>query len=117
MPLTFNPSSMPPQVLSVSVYNRSIQKLAIRNTMAEEHIIQAHCNGCRHTTNHRVLKSRNQSGSDEEQGFHWETQYDMLECCGCEEVTLRRIRDTPACRIVSPNGNPVPRQNPTDFWI
>jgi hypothetical protein len=53
-------------------------------------IVKAHCNECRHITNHKVLKSRKQTGSDREQGFWWETRFDMLECCGCEEVMLRR---------------------------
>ena len=58
--------------------------------MAEEHTLHAHCNECRRTTTQRILKSTTDSGSDEEQGFYWKTQYDMLQCCGCEEVSLKR---------------------------
>jgi len=53
-------------------------------------LAKVHCNQCRHATNHRILKSISNSGSDEEQGFFWRTEYEMLECCGCEEVVLRR---------------------------
>src|ERR1035437_7978842 len=59
----------------------------------EKKIVKAHCNGCRHVTNHKVLKSRRISGSDEEQGFWWHIQYDTLECCGCEEIALRRLEE------------------------
>jgi len=53
-------------------------------------LFKAHCNGCRQTTNHRVLKSHVDTGSDDEQGFAWRTEYTMLECCGCNEVVLKR---------------------------
>jgi len=53
-------------------------------------VFSVHCNHCRRTTNHRVLKSCIHTGSDDEQGFWWRTAYDMLECCGCNEVVLRR---------------------------
>lgn len=52
--------------------------------------MQAHCNKCRRTTNHRVLQSREQTGRDDEQGFWWRTNYDMLECLGCGDVMLRQ---------------------------
>jgi hypothetical protein len=29
-------------------------------------------------------------GSDIEQGFYWETIYDIFQCCGCDAVVLRR---------------------------
>jgi hypothetical protein len=59
----------------------------------DEKTIRAHCNECRQQTNHRILRTQVQSGSDEEQGFSWRTRFDMLECCGCEEVTLRRVHE------------------------
>jgi len=31
------------------------------------------------------------TGSDDEQGFSWKTEYSMLECCGCDEVMLKRV--------------------------
>jgi hypothetical protein len=51
---------------------------------------KAHCNTCRHITNHGVLHSQKASGSDAEEGVWWETTFDMLDCLGCAEVTLRR---------------------------
>jgi hypothetical protein len=53
-------------------------------------LIKVHCNQCRVTTNHRVLKEVSDRGSDDEQGFQWSTHYDMLQCCGCDDVVLRR---------------------------
>ena len=53
--------------------------------------LKAHCNQCRQTTNHRVLMCRVHTGSDDEQGFSWKTEYSMLECCGCDEVMLKRV--------------------------
>jgi hypothetical protein len=53
-------------------------------------LIKLHCNGCRHATNHKILKSRSRSGTYEEEEIDWSITYDMLECCGCEEVVLRR---------------------------
>jgi hypothetical protein len=49
-----------------------------------------HCHGCRQTTKHRLLKSAVDTGGDEEQGFYWRTTFEMLQCCGCAEVVLRR---------------------------
>jgi hypothetical protein len=49
-----------------------------------------HCNACRQTTKHRLLKRVVDKGSDDEQGFNWQTAYEMLQCCGCDEVVLRR---------------------------
>src|SRR5260370_38019473 len=53
--------------------------------------ISVHCNGCRQATKHTILTTREQSGSDEEQGCSWRTRFDLLECRGCEDVVLRRI--------------------------
>lgn len=54
-----------------------------------------HCNSCGAETRHSVIAERIQHGSetiDEELGIDisWRTRWTMLECCGCEEVCLRR---------------------------
>ncbi len=49
-----------------------------------------YCNDCRGMTLHHLLKSAKDEGSDEEKGFWWSTVFDMLQCCGCQEVVLRR---------------------------
>jgi Domain of unknown function (DUF4145) len=58
-------------------------------------IAQSHCNKCGQETKHDVLMERKHSASemvDPYQGFEvsWSTTYSMLECRGCEEVSLCR---------------------------
>lgn len=52
-----------------------------------------HCNRCGHETKHLLVAARCHEGSepyDAEYEISWTTIYDVFECCGCEEVTLRR---------------------------
>jgi len=52
-----------------------------------------HCNQCGHKTKHLLVAMRKHHGSepyDEHYAISWTTIYDVFECCGCEEVTLRR---------------------------
>ena len=52
------------------------------------------CNRCLNATRHKLLSTHEQSGSepyDEESSTHWTKIYDLLECCGCQEITLRRV--------------------------
>lgn len=52
-----------------------------------------HCNKCGHETKHAIVATREQHGSepyDEEYDISWTTIYEMLECRGCEEITVRR---------------------------
>lgn len=51
---------------------------------------RVHCNACRQTTNRRLLKAFAHVEEDEATGFEWETEYQMLQCLGCNEVVLRR---------------------------
>jgi hypothetical protein len=53
----------------------------------------AHCNRCGGTTNHNVIADidRGYEYEDEDensQGF-WHDKYEMLECRGCSDITLR----------------------------
>lgn len=62
-------------------------------TESKEKTERIHCNKCGHETKHLLLVTRSQYGSapyDENCDISWETVYDVFECCGCEEVTLRR---------------------------
>jgi Domain of unknown function (DUF4145) len=52
-------------------------------------IERLHCNNCRNNTEHRILKTV-EDGGDAEDGIWWNTVHDMLECCGCRDVILRR---------------------------
>ena len=60
----------------------------------QEKPVKAHCNSCGHETWHNVLakKVRDDSEVDESSGQLLYSVYihdEMLECCGCENVTLR----------------------------
>lgn len=73
-------------------------------------IVCAHCNKCRHETKHEIAMDRTIRGSevfDPYQGIEvsWSTTYSMLECRGCEEVSLRR---TEWCSENDPMDGPDP---------
>lgn len=58
-------------------------------------IVLAHCNKCGHETKHEIASEHPRRTSevvDHEQGIEvsWLTTYSMLECRGCEEVSLCR---------------------------
>lgn len=58
-------------------------------------IQKAHCNKCLQETKHFVIAERSNEGSEVIDNNHlieisWKTTYKMLECCGCEHVSLQR---------------------------
>lgn len=57
-----------------------------------------HCNQCRRKTDHRLLKTvEGDSGSEQYEddfSISWTTTFDMLQCCGCLDVVLRRTGDS-----------------------
>jgi hypothetical protein len=65
---------------------------------SEPTIERAHCNECGHKTKHYVVATRVQDGSELYQDhpydpgveLKWSTTYDLLECCGCETVSIKR---------------------------
>lgn len=59
-------------------------------TKKPPNIEKLHCNSCRITTKHLLLKTHRDTGSDEERGFYWQTDSEMFECCGCSSVLLRQ---------------------------
>jgi Domain of unknown function (DUF4145) len=50
-----------------------------------------YCNRCRGKTLHRLTGTTEGGGAEEETGYWWSFVFQMLQCCGCEEVVLRRI--------------------------
>ena len=55
-------------------------------------VSRSHCNQCAQETKHVVLTSRRVNGSEELENIgpiKWWDQYDLLECCGCESVSMR----------------------------
>jgi hypothetical protein len=50
------------------------------------------CCQCKHETNHIVLASINAKGTenwDDDGYFQWETDYEIVQCRGCDEISFR----------------------------
>lgn len=60
------------------------------NKLDPTKIQKVHCNACHHITSHRIVGQTEESGAEPEQDFWWSITHDMLQCCGCEDVVLRR---------------------------
>lgn len=56
---------------------------------------KAHCNQCLRETKHYVVAVRHNADSEEVDNgryqISWKITYKMLECCGCENVSLQRV--------------------------
>ena len=60
--------------------------------MPEEDIVKSHCNNCGGLRKHKVLYKNNKEDSeklDEYCSLEWGDYYEMLECCGCEKISMR----------------------------
>ncbi len=76
----------------------------------KEKIVLSHCNKCGHDTKHDVVIERTHHASemvDPYQGIEvsWSKTYAMLECRGCEDISLRR---TEWCSEDDPMGDRDP---------
>ena len=61
--------------------------------MSDAKIERAHCNQCERRTKHHVVAVREQQGSEtikEDFVIDWINTYFLLECCGCEEISVKR---------------------------
>ena len=80
-------------------------------------IIQAPCNECGRDTNHAVLKTHAKTDRDEEYGAWWETSYRMIECRGCNFISLMRCvtsSEDPGA-VIEYFPPPISRRKPS--WI
>ena len=62
--------------------------------MSDEKIARSHCNQCGCETKHHVVAVRKQQGSEiieEDFVIDWSNTYSLLECCGCEEISVKRV--------------------------
>jgi hypothetical protein len=59
--------------------------------MAKRKLVTAPCNECHGDTDHLVLRDHVASGSDNETS--WSTRFEMIECCGCHFISLKRSFD------------------------
>lgn len=60
--------------------------------MEQSDRVKVHCNRCLHQTNHDVITVVRQSEVDEANGHEYLAEvreYELLRCCGCENITLR----------------------------
>ncbi len=57
---------------------------------SEPKIERVYCNKCQGKTDHRLIATADGNDSEPEDEFSWSTTFDMLQCCGCQEVVLRR---------------------------
>ena len=73
--------------LATFVYNSGMAERS-KNASVE----RVHCNNRRTETDHRIVKTTSSSGETPAEDY-WRTTFDMLECCGCHEVVLRRRFD------------------------
>jgi hypothetical protein len=83
-------------------------------------LTRSHCNSCGRSTKHHILAHRHIPGSEATEDFgeiHWIDDYELLECAGCETVTMRHTdwfepTDETRVRTYPP---PVARREPT--WL
>jgi len=52
-------------------------------------IVKSHCNKCLGERNHEILFARSEDWADKELEIHGENVYELLKCCGCDQVSLR----------------------------
>lgn len=55
-------------------------------------IIKVLCNSCKNSTKHKILSSINEKGTepwDSTHDFHWNTDFEIIQCLGCETVSFR----------------------------
>lgn len=51
---------------------------------------KAHCNSCQKKTNHWIRASYTERGEDDHAIVWWVHEFEILQCCGCDEVKFRR---------------------------
>ena len=47
------------------------------------------CVSCGRPTNHDILQSYRKNDTDEENGYAWGVDYQIIHCCGCDTVSFR----------------------------
>ena len=99
----------------------SVAIMAAQKKTVNRNIQRLHCNECRGTKWHKLLKETHDQGSepyDEDYRIWWHIVHQMFECCGCKSVVVRRSHefsewDYPDVRLFPP---PVSRHKPEWFY-
>jgi hypothetical protein len=84
-------------------------------------IQKSHCNKCLQDTNHFIIAKRQHSGSNPVDDYgqyqiDWSTSCTMLECCGCENVVLKRTFYFSECDDVETEYYPPPVSRQLPRW-
>lgn len=67
-------------------------KVTFEQNKTLDKVVKIICSSCKNTTKHKVLTSINEKGSDpweEHYSFQWNTDYEIIQCLGCETVSFR----------------------------
>ena len=65
--------------------------MSTRRSKVGDDRVRVHCNECCQMTNHRCVHQHTQHQTADHDDSIWSHDtYELLECCGCESVTLRR---------------------------
>lgn len=67
--------------------------MTMRSKSVAQRRILSHCNECSRETQHLVIAkvSRRRSSDDDHYSVEWGSNWELLQCCGCEEASLTRI--------------------------
>lgn len=66
------------------------------------------CNECVAERNHSILHAELDTGSENEDSYHWTVKNEMLKCLGCDTISLRRtITDNAE---IDRSGRPIPTE-------
>ena len=77
-------------------------------------IEKAHCNRCQGDTNHYVQSNFVKKGEDQGGLIWWSDDFEILQCCGCDDVTFRRTEYFSEWEDweTGPNGEDIPVLRP-----
>src|SRR4030042_3208241 len=88
--------------------------------MTEPKILKSHCNQCGRITNHDLVFEKITSGTeeiDEDVGLPWNETYQVLQCRGCEMISLHKIYEDAAGGYDSYHyPTPISRTSPIWRW-
>lgn len=67
-------------------------KVTFTEDSTKDKVVRVLCSSCKNTTKHKILKSIKEQGTepwDSTHDFHWDTDFEIIQCLGCETVSFR----------------------------
>ncbi|MDI1298792.1 DUF4145 domain-containing protein [Methylotenera sp.] len=61
--------------------------------MSKSTKVKVLCRTCKHPTNHEILFRKDSSGETEDGDIRWWDSNQVIQCCGCDEITFRRTAE------------------------